>query len=109
MWPSGPSNSLGLAHVDHLHVAQMFLDPMRLHLPDAGEGQHHRPQSGTHRRREPSRPSAFHVGRHGDVDLLGMRQAEILHIADEIVFRDLAADARIEFLLLATLVTVSPR
>ena len=30
---------VGLAHVDHLHLAQMFLQPMRLDLPDAGEGE----------------------------------------------------------------------
>src|SRR5207249_7846360 len=28
---------IGLAHVDHLHVAQVLLEPVRLHFPDAAE------------------------------------------------------------------------
>ena len=33
-----PVEFVELAHVEHLHVAQMFLEPVGMHFPDAGEG-----------------------------------------------------------------------
>ena len=46
------------------------------------------------------RAAAFQIGGHGDIDLLGMRQPQIVHVADEIAFRKRAAEPRIEALLL---------
>jgi hypothetical protein len=43
--------------------------------------------------------AAFEIGRHGDIKLLGMREAQI-RIAGEIVFRQRAAETGIEALFL---------
>ena len=36
-------------------------------------------------------PTAAQIGGHRDVDELRMRQAEVVHVADEVGFADLAA------------------
>ena len=92
---------IGLAHIDDLKLAQMLFDPMGFDLPDAGEGQSQRRPGRFFDRRPALADSAFEIGRHGDIHLLGMGQAEIAHVAHEIVLAQLAAQARIEAPLLA--------
>ncbi len=45
--------------------------------------------------------AALQIGRHRDIDLLRMRQPQVLHVAGEIGLADLAAEARVEVPLLA--------
>ena len=75
----------------------MLLDPLRRHFPDAGEAVvERRPIGQLARDRADLRSAALEIGRHGDIDLLGMRQAQIGHVAAEIAFAQLAAQARVE-------------
>ena len=90
----------GLAHIHDLHVAQVLLQPVGLNLPDAGERVGERRPVGIQGRRL-LRLSAVHVGRDGDVHLLRMGQAEVLHVADEVLLADRLPEARVVQLLLA--------
>ena len=45
--------------------------------------------------------AAFEVGRHRDIELFRVRQVQIVHVAGEIGFAGLAAEARVEMPLLA--------
>ena len=91
---------IGLAHVDHLDVAQVFLEPVRLDFPDAAEGVRKRSPVGIERGGL-LRLAALEIRRHGDVHLLRMRQAEVGHVADEVVLADRLGKPRVVELLLA--------
>jgi hypothetical protein len=68
-----------------------------------------RPLRIAHRRLALLGLAALHVRGHRDVHQLRVRQPEVLHVPDEVALADVAAEARIEAALFATLVTVRPR
>src|SRR5258708_30438086 len=75
---------------------------MGLHLPDSGEGEVDRgPVGGFGGRIRTLTPPAFQVGWNGYFHLLGMRKAEIFHVADEVVLAQRSAQTRIEPALLS--------
>ena len=86
-----------LAHIDDFDAVGDFLECVRLDFPNAAEGK---------RQRRPLRVAvvglradgltAQQVGGHCDVDLLGMRQIEVMHIAGKIVHADVATQPRVE-------------
>jgi len=89
------------AHVDDLHLREVLFEPVRLDFPDAAEGEAQRCPAGLDRWRGlVAGLAATQVGRHRLVDLLRMRQVEVLHVADIVAFADLAAQPGIEPLLL---------
>src|SRR5256886_2618155 len=88
---------VGLAHVDDLNVGRVFLERVGLDLPDAREGKcQGRPAGLRGQRGVLLGTTAAKIRRHRDVDQFRMRQAEIVHVADEIGFPDLATEPRIE-------------
>src|SRR6516162_2150522 len=92
---------IGLPHVEDLNALGMLLETVRVDLPDAGEGVFEMRPAWL--RRDIGvclRLAAFEVGRHRDIHLLRMRQPQILHVAGEIAFADLAPQTRIEAALL---------
>ena len=101
MWPSGPLNSLGsrtsstctLARFSSSQCGSTSQTPPKVKRSGAqrGSGGAAGLVAGL---------AAAQVGRHRLVDLLGMRQVEVLHVADIVALADLAAQARIELLLL---------
>ncbi len=97
----GSGELVGLAHVQHLHPGQILLQPVRLDLPDTAEREAQgRPARIGRCAGFVARLATTQVGRHRFVDLLGMRQIEVLHVADIVALADLAAEPRIELLLL---------
>ncbi len=105
--PKRPGEFVRLAHVEHLHGGEVLFEPVRLDFPDAREGEAQRrpgriQEAGLRGLRGVvAGPAAAQVGRHCLVDLLGVRQVEVLHVAGIVGLADLAAQSRIEFLLLA--------
>ena len=90
-----------LAHVDDLHLGEVLLQPVRLDLPDAAEGEAQRgPARLSGRRCFVPGLAAAQIGGHRLVDLLRVRQVEVLHVSDIVAFADLAAQPGIEPLLL---------
>src|SRR5215469_14896147 len=96
-----PREFLGLAHIHHLDLLEVLLHPLRLDLPEAPEGEdERRPSWLGELRLSALAPAATEIGGNGDIDLLRMRQPKILHIPGEVVFAEVAAEARIEAPLL---------
>ena len=98
MWPSGPLNSSGSrTSTTCTRAARHLVQRVRLDLPHAGEGAASAaPTPGSAaRRRLAFGLAAAQVGRHRDVHLLRVRQAEVVHVAGEVGLADLAAQARV--------------
>ena len=101
MWPSGPSNSSRSRTSTTCTWSQMLLEdaggisqmPAKVNVSGAhcGSAGGALPRLGL---------AALQVRRHRDVHELGMRQPEVLHVADEVALADVAAEARIEAALL---------
>src|SRR5688572_20894065 len=89
-----------LAYVNDPHLAQMLLEPVRLHFPDAGEGVSERRPVRLLRRLMQWLP-ALQVRRNRGLHLLRVRKAEVGHVADEVVLANGLGEARVEELLLA--------
>ena len=102
MCPSEPSNSSGSRTSTICTFGSVLFERARLDLPDAGEGEGQRRPAGIGRAaaRSAVRAAAAQVGRHRDVDLLRMRQAQVVHVADEVGLADVAAQPRVEAALL---------
>ena len=102
IWPSGPVNSSGsrtsstctLARFSSSQCGSISQTPAKVKRSGA--------QVGIVRRARVvvAGLAAAQIGRHRLVDLLGMRQVEVLHVADVVALADLAAEPRIELLLL---------
>ena len=95
-----PVEFVGLAHVHDLHLAQVLFEPVRLHLPDAGEGVgERRPvwiQGG-----DLLRSPAFQVRGQRHVHLLRVRESEMRHVANEVFLADRLGKAGVVELFLA--------
>jgi hypothetical protein len=95
----------GLAHVDHLDVVgtaagDAFFQHRGLDLPDATEAEgQRRPGRFLRQRRAAVGLAAAQVGGHRDVHQLGMRQAQVVHVAGEVGHVCVAAQARVVALL----------
>ena len=102
MWPSGPLNSSRSRTSTTCTSRRCSSSQLRLHLPDAGErvGER-RPVRIAARSASGLRLAAFQVRRHRDLHQLRMRQAEVVHVADEIALADRLAEPRVVELLLA--------
>ena len=86
----------GLAHIHDLQPGRQLFQRVRLDLPDPAEGQCQRRPGGFGRRRAVlGRLATAQVGRHRDVDQFGVGQAQVVHVAGEVVLVDLAAQARV--------------
>jgi hypothetical protein len=88
---------LRLAHIDDQYRVRSFFQGLRRNFPDATEriGQR-RPGRVDTLRLVTLRPAAAEIRGDGDVDLPGMRQAEVFHVANEVFLADFAAQTRIE-------------
>ncbi len=95
MQPERVLHLLGLAHVEHVNVWQVLGDPLGLDFEQAGVGLAHRPPVGRARHLAIGRLAGAQIGRHRDIDLLGMRQVQVLHEPDEVAFIGAAANARV--------------
>jgi len=100
--PEQSTELLRLADIDDLYRRRVLFQPLRVDLPHAREGVGH----GRPGRIGPfsalvGRAAASQVGRHRDVDLLRVRQADVVHVAHEVTLVDVAAQARVEAALLA--------
>ena len=99
----GTGELVGLAHVEDLHRALMLLEHLRLRSPIVPAKVK---VSGAQPGSAPAAGSLRRAGRicrlagTALVDLLGMRELEIGHVADEVAEPDLAAEPRIEAPLL---------
>src|SRR5215813_7485576 len=73
------------ANVHHLDLAQVVREPRRIDLRDTGVGLDDRAPSCWRRRAPRSPPAGSHVRRNGHREQLRVRQAEVLHVADEVL------------------------
>ena len=90
------------AHIHNLNGAGVFLQPIRLDLPDARKREfERRPIWICGRRVLHIGRAAFEIGGHGRIQLLGMGELEVVHIARKIALAELATATRIETLFLA--------
>src|SRR3972149_11327586 len=87
----------GLAHVDNLNLIPQVLQELRLYLPDSAESERQRrPKRIRQLRLIPLRLTTSEICRHGNVDFLGMRQTQVIHVTSEVIRADFSAEARIE-------------
>src|SRR5687767_6658467 len=93
------SDFFRLAHVEHEEPAPMLVEPLGADLRDAGERAPDRTPARLVRRAAGLGSTGAEVRRHGDVDLLRMRQAEVRHVADEVADAAIASETRVELLL----------
>ena len=76
-------------------------DPLGRDLGEAGVGRDHGSPGRHGQRLSVGGLPRLHVGRHGDGDLLRVREPEVPHVADEVLLARAAADARVERPLLS--------
>src|SRR6516164_4556057 len=100
--PERPLELPRFANIEDLNLAGMLFEAVRIDLPDAGKGVFEMgPARVFARNRVGFGPAAFEVCRNRDIHLLWVGQPQVLHVAGEIAFAGLAAEARVEAALLA--------
>ena len=95
--PERARELFGLAYVEDLDRRRVFLEPVRIDFPDPGKRiSERRPIWFCRHSDAVLGPSTFQIGRHCHIELLGVGEAQVFHVAGKIAFPDFAPQARVE-------------